>query len=233
MRVKVGLELESETRALAWALDFPGCFAYGKDGPEAVFGMAQAMVAYTQWVERHGGSLEMENFDLRLVDTWQVYNINEEYDEAKEGIEVNAWFLHDWKPLTEQEVKRGLELLRWSREDLLVVAGAVSEEILDRAYPGERWSIRGVLEHIGGAEWWYMNRLGAGGPRDALPKDVWGLLGAVREQLIGTLPGWVGLKQVMGIEGEFWSPRKVLRRALWHEIDHREHIRKLLTLQNK
>jgi hypothetical protein len=35
-------------------------------------------------------------------------------------------------------------------------------------------------------------------------------------------------KQVVGADGEFWSPRKVLRRTLWHERDHTEHLRKLL-----
>ena len=28
---------------------------------------------------------------------------------------------------------------------------------------------------------------------------------------------------------ELWSSRKVLRRALWHERDHTQHIRQLLT----
>jgi hypothetical protein len=42
------------------------------------------------------------------------------------------------------------------------------------------------------------------------------------------LPGLSGSKQVMGIDGEFWSPRKLLRRAVWHEYDHIAHIRKLL-----
>jgi hypothetical protein len=32
----------------------------------------------------------------------------------------------------------------------------------------------------------------------------------------------------MGTDGEFWSPRKLLRRAVWHERDHTGHIRKLL-----
>ena len=36
MRISIGLELDNEGRALAWALDFPGCFAYGPQGPEAV-----------------------------------------------------------------------------------------------------------------------------------------------------------------------------------------------------
>lgn len=29
-----------------------------------------------------------------------------------------------------------------------------------------------------------------------------------------------------GVEGEFWSPRKLLRRAVWHARDHTAHIRK-------
>ena len=233
MRIKIGLELENENRATAWALDYPGCFSYGKDGSEAVIALAPALVAYEEWVQRHGGEISLGNFDLRLVDTWQVYYIDEQYDEAKEGYEVNAWFLHDWKPLTEDEVQRGLNLLRWSHEDLRAVVQSLPEDVLDQTFQEERWSIREVLEHIGGAEWWYLNRLGLGGARSDLPKDAWGLLDSVREQLMAALPGWVGLNQVLGIDGEFWSPRKVLRRAVWHEIDHRNHIVKLLTLQNK
>ena len=36
------------------------------------------------------------------------------------------------------------------------------------------------------------------------------------------------IKEMVGLDGEFWSPRKSLRRALWHKRDHTEHIRKLL-----
>lgn len=32
----------------------------------------------------------------------------------------------------------------------------------------------------------------------------------------------------VGIDGEFWSPRKMLRRAVWHERDHTFHIDKLI-----
>ena len=50
----------------------------------------------------------------------------------------------------------------------------------------------------------------------------------VRSHLVEILPGLVGSTQVVGISGEFWSPRKLLRRAVWHEYDHLAHIRKLL-----
>jgi hypothetical protein len=40
----------------------------------------------------------------------------------------------------------------------------------------------------------------------------------------------VDVRQVTGVDGELWSPRKVLRRALWHERDHTDHLRKVLDL---
>jgi hypothetical protein len=52
----------------------------------------------------------------------------------------------------------------------------------------------------------------------------------VRAHLVKTLPDLVGSRRVLGVDGEFWSPRKMLRRALWHERDHREHIRKILQI---
>ncbi len=50
----------------------------------------------------------------------------------------------------------------------------------------------------------------------------------VRAHLVGLLPKLEGLNRVIGLDGELWSPRKVMRRTAWHERDHIEHIRKLL-----
>ncbi len=50
----------------------------------------------------------------------------------------------------------------------------------------------------------------------------------VRAHFLGWLPKQEGVRRMIDEEGETWSPRKVLRRALWHERDHTEHIRKLL-----
>jgi hypothetical protein len=231
MRIQVGLELNNEGRALAWALDFPGCFAYGGDGPEAIIALARALVQYEQWGARRAGAgwLALGDFDLRLVDTWEVYTVNDAYDVVEDGYAVNAWFRHDWKPLSAAEVERGLMLLDWSRADLLEMARPLSEQTLDRTYPGERWSIRGILKHVGGAEWWYLDRLGlAGVLRDTLPKGALERMAHTRARLRQVLPELVGQPLVVGTEGEFWSPRKLLRRALWHEMDHYVHIQRLL-----
>ena len=48
------------------------------------------------------------------------------------------------------------------------------------------------------------------------------------EPLREALPRLAGANQVLGVDGEFWSPRKLLRCALWHELNHIAHIIKLL-----
>jgi hypothetical protein len=41
-------------------------------------------------------------------------------------------------------------------------------------------------------------------------------------------PAKIGSKQAARVYGEFWSPRKMLRRAVWHERDHTFHTNKLI-----
>lgn len=227
MIIRIGLENGIEGRSLAWALDFPGCFAYGEDGPAALMLIPRALIQYESWMWNHTQNpwVTLGDFDLRMVETFQVYTINPAYEVALEGYEVNAWFRDDWRPLTALEIQHGLEMLSWSRADLLACVSPLSAEILDRTYPGECWSVRGILEHIANAERWYLSRLGlAGSP----PEETYARLAAVRSRLIDVFPGLAGQVQALGVDGEFWSPRKVLRRALWHELDHIEHIFKLL-----
>lgn len=233
MILYVGLENGIEGRSLAWALEHPGCFAYGCDATEALVAIVPAFVAYAAWVNRRGqpGWLpERGDVDVHLVEVWEVYHLDEQYERVADGgYEVNAWFQHDWKPLTRLEVRRGLQLLAWSRADLLECIRGLDAAALERTYPGERWSIRGILEHVAGAEWWYLDRLDlAGMPRAALPEDPLARLAVVRQRLEAVLPQLEGVERVVGKRGEWWSPRKLLRRALWHERDHCAHIRRLI-----
>ncbi len=236
MLIQVGLENNIEGRSLAWALDFPGCFAYGANGAEALLNVPRAVLQYADWIERHTSSswlAGLGDFDVRLVDTWDCYSINDDFEQVLPGKdinEINAWFRQDWKPLTEAEVQRGLMLLEWSRADLLASVAGLSPEQLNAEEPGERWPINGILNHVGGAEWWYLDRLDlAGIPRQQVSKVPVERLAMVRRRLKEVLPTLVGSKLVLGKEGEFWSPRKLLRRALWHELDHINHILNLLS----
>lgn len=233
MQLLVGMENGADGRPLAWALDHPGCYAYGADSAEAVVNLAPAFLAFKAWIGRHTREnwlADVRDVDVRLSEVWEVYNIDENYNATPDGsYEVNAWFRHDWKPITRLDVRRGLQVLAFSRADLLELVQGLPDEILDRTYPRERWSIRGVMGHIAKAEWWYMDRLEqAGVARSSLPENIFEQLAAVRAQLEKVLPGLEGVNLVRGVDGEFWSPRKLLRRSIWHELDHIEHIRKLL-----
>lgn len=234
MRIRIGLELYSD-HVIAWALDYPGCFADGADSTEAVLRVPQAVAGYQNWVSQHTEDswlTDLIDFDVRLEETWQVYFIDNDFEEATEGEEINAWFRNDWKPLTMLEVRRGIKVLSFSRTDLLASAAGLSAEQLDETHPNEQWPIRGILGHVANAEWYYLDAMGlAGSSKAGLAEDVFERLEQVRARMVSVLPELAGENQVVGMTGEFWSPRKLLRRAAWHEHDHINHIRKLLSAQ--
>jgi DinB superfamily len=226
----IGLENNTEGRSQAWVLGHPGCFSYGSDGAAAFEAVSKAIHDYRGWISEHTSNswlLESDS-EYMLEETWECYSINEEFELVRDGYEVNAWFRHDWIPLNEEDIRCGLLLLSWGRETLLKMVSQLSAEILERTYPKERWNIAGILKHIGGAEWWYLDRLGLAFSRAEVPEHPLERLDKVRERLVEVLPDLAGSKQVVGVSGEFWSPRKLLRRAVWHEYDHIAHIHKLL-----
>ncbi len=227
---KIGLENNAEGRSQAWVLGHPGCFAYGADGQAALQAVPRAIRDYRQWIDAHTSEswLDGDDVEYQLEETWECYTINDAYELAQEGYEVNAWFRHDWIPLNAEDIRHGLLLLSWGREELLQTVRNLGADILEQTYPSERWSIAGIIKHIGGAEWWYQDRFGLAFPRQEVPEDPFQRLEKVRINLVEVLPGLAGSKQVVGVSGEFWSPRKLLRRAVWHEYDHIAHIKKLL-----
>jgi hypothetical protein len=231
MEFNIGMENDIEGRSLAWVLDHPGCFAYGAEAQTAMAAVPAAIREYAAWIERHSLErwLEPGEIKIEMVDTWQVYCLDEQFGRIESSDHsINAWFLHDWKPLTVDKVTLGLKLLAWSRADLLETVKDLSPENLDKEYTGERWNIAGILNHVGGAEWWYLDRLGLAPPQEQVPKIPFDRLEFIRFHLNETIPTLIGSHQVIGVDGEFWSPRKLLRRAVWHERDHTTHIRQLL-----
>ena len=234
MIFQAGVENNNEGRSIAWALEHPGCFAYGMNVDGALVNLETALSRYAGWILRHDTRtwLSFADTEVEIVvnGVWDVYYINDNLDKATEvdGFSVESFFPYDWKPLTALEIKHGLALLAWSREDLLKPVQGLSQEKRDAEYVGERWSINGILGHVGGATWWYLERLGLAFPHEELPEDVQTRFEKVHDYFASLLPKLEGLKQVVGVEGELWSPRKVLRRTLWHERDHTDHIRKLI-----
>lgn len=233
MIFQVGVENNNEGRSIAWALEHPGCFAYGMNADGATLNLETALSKYAAWILRHETRswLNFVESEVEIVinGEWDVYFVNDDLDKVGEsdGYSVESFFPYDWKPLSSLEIKHGLDMLAWSRDDLLRSLHGLSPEKLNAPHTGELWSINGILGHLGGAEWWYLDRLGLAFPREQVPEEPLARLDKVRKHFNSALFRLDGVKKVIGIDGEFWSPRKILRRALWHERDHTDHIRKL------
>ena len=231
VKLIIGLENGFEGHSIAWALDYPGCFSYGKDGSEALVGAPQALLAYQAWLNSHTADSwlkDLGDFDVKLVETWHYYEVDENYDVVEQGNGVNAWFRHDWKPLTALEARRGVELLDWGRVDLLALLAGLSLQKLDEPISGERWTRRGILAHVATIQWWLADRLNKTTlSRAQLPKDPFERLPVTSAMLDQAIHDLAGEELVLGKAGEFWSPRKLLRRAAWHVRDHIEHLHKL------
>ena len=234
MIFRIGVETNNDERTIAWALDHPGCFAYGQDSEEAQENFTQAAREYRDWIAQHEDPWLDEGVEVSLEETFDAYFITPAFERRagrdKDTYMVESFFVHDWKPLVPHEIERALKLLAWSRADLMNVVGALDAEKRSHTYPNERWDINGILRHIGGGEWFYQERIGYPSPEHEadLPSDPFEQLQVVRDHFNFLLPKLDGVDKVVGVEGEIWSPRKALRRALWHERDHTDHIRKLL-----
>jgi hypothetical protein len=232
MQIRIGLENNIEGCSLAWALDYPGCFAYGMDEAEALIRLPRALLKYEIWIKDHTPQawVDFKDMDMRVVDRFDTFCINDMYELVPEGqgYEINAWFLDDWRPLSKIEIEQGLKIFHWQREELLAGLSTLDPEILEKDFPGHRWNILGIVKHIANAELYYLSRMNLTDltRQDLLP-DPEARLKQTAEQVDKIFPSFADLVKVVGIEGEFWSYRKILRRTLWHQRDHIEHIKEL------
>ncbi len=231
MRIEIGLENNFENKSIAWALDYPGCFAYGAEGAEAIMAFPRAFIGYKERVQAKAEKnwITFDDMDIHLAETFECRKVDGNIFPSAAGKNVTAFWQADWKPLSDIEIERGLLVLKWSRQDLVDLTKNQPDERLDRDVPGEKWSIRGILNHLATSELWLLDRLNFGIAESAtLPEDAFRRLEATRNLFERALLDLAGSSQVNGKDGTFWSPRKILRRAAWHEVDHINHIFRLL-----
>ena len=233
MQIRVGMENNIEGRSLAWPLDFPGCFAYGDDETDALIRLPGELLNFEVWIKDHTAEpwINFEGLDIRVVEHYNTFSINEQYQIMPDGqgVEVNAWFVDDWRPLTQEEISHALQVFRWQRDELLAGLTTIEQDILEKEYPGQRWNIIGIAKHIANAEFWYLQRMGLTKlSRDDLAKNMDERLAQMAESIEEQFPKFPGQDKVVGVDGEFWSYRKIVRRTLWHQRDHIEHIKELV-----
>jgi len=207
---------EIERRWIAHVPDLPGCFASHPERETAISSIPKAVETYLEWCRRHGLRVSGFSGPMMVSEVVRAWRYEDDY-------EVNAFFAADRPPLIPDEIARALRFLEWSHADLLASVAGLSPDDLAREIE-EGWSIRRILQHVGGAEWWYLDRLGVAFPQAEVPEDAFVRLEKVRAHFRMVLPSLAGDARLAEPDHELWSPRKMLRRALWHERDHTDHI---------
>lgn len=230
---------ELDGRWVAHVPDRLGCFVAAADQVAVLAEAPQAISDYYAWLQvwrnKMGGVID-EGFlptGPAELDPTTVQVTLAEVQAAQwteDETEVNAFFASDAWPLTAQEVNVARQLLWWSREDLLNSLLGLSSQALATVPAGETWSVREVVRHVGTGENWFLDRLGLASAAAWDMADELGRLILVRQHLLEALPSWIDEPGTLTHDYEQWSPRKVVRRALWHE---HEHIQQILQLRQQ
>jgi len=214
------LNLEQmEGRWIAHVAELPGAFATADSLDAAVQAAPAAIVEYAAWSEASS------NFPL--APETQVAEIIRAWEYAPD-YEVNAFFATDRPALTEAEIIEARRLLYLARAELLDASLGLDPAHLAEPIPGAEWTVNDVMRHVATAENWYLDRIGLAHEPAWDMKDTLGRLMLVRQHLLDVLPYFIGDERLVENNGELWTPRKIIRRALWHERDHANHIRQLM-----
>jgi hypothetical protein len=207
----VGLEQGVDGTTRAHALDLLGCAAEGGSPEAAVEAFAATLVQWLRFLAESGERVPPSDAELEIaVDEW----VRSDADIS--AGESDACFEADLRRLTDREVDDGLRRLGDLRGRLLRAARRAPEDQLD-AIAGE-WSARRILEELARAQWWTLSRLGAS-PLADLPPRTLGRLDTAMALVVDrftTLPP-EDRGRVLDLDGETWTPRKVLRRLIWLE----------------
>jgi hypothetical protein len=204
--------------------EIPGCYARATSRDEAVRLVPEAIKELNYRVKQAHKRLSqiVPPFTQMVAEEYRFH-------ESEPGYLVNAFFENDKIRLTRQEITDAEILLDLNHRDLMSTVNHLPERTLSRSISGEvQGNISGILKHIGGAEWWYWDRLGLITSRDKFPKESIELLESIRDFSNRNLTKLVGLDVVTKKQGETWSARKLLRRMIWHIRVHTVQIQRYL-----
>jgi len=226
MRIRVAVEDMEPNHWIAWALDLPACFSSEITAEAAVSNAPHIIAEHFTWLwNRDKMSLVVNDaIEVEVVETFHSFASQQDPTYT-----VNAFFEDDRRALGYWDIKIALRILDWTRQDLLAVLQAASQEQLTRVFPGEKQgSIAGIMNHLATSENWYFEQLECGLDQSQLPNNLWEKLTTVRANTRQQLVRLIGEDRVTRNCDELWSARKIMRRTLWHERDHFQQIIKLL-----
>jgi predicted RNase H-like HicB family nuclease len=208
----VGLEEGAAGATLVHALDLPGCVAGGESQQDALTAFQSVLSQWLVTLGTLGHALPPADAELEIrVDEWHVS------DAAVAEGQSSVLFDADRAELDEDGIARQLQRLGDLRGYLLARLRPLPDGVLDGIWRGE-WTARVALEELARSHWWTLSRLGSSSMAQVPDRTLARLdtaMALVVQRFTELEPD--ARSRVVEIEGELWTPRKVLRRLLWLE----------------
>ena len=211
-------------RVGAWLLDMPGAFGWARSRALARSQSLSVAGRFREWAGEHGEPVALP--PLRGVE------VVEEVPAARrpDGSERNATFGRDHRAVPAEELETTIRRAAHARDDFCVILGRVQQHELRRGplpTDGERQERTGdaLARHVGSAEIWLASRLDSSVRYDGPPQDGDrdAFLAATRSYALERLRALHALDPALERtdgKGETWTMAKVLRRVLYHSLDH-------------
>ena len=220
----VALEESADGTALVHALTLPGCVSAGRDRDEALAGFPDVLADWLHFLGDRGEPIPEPGCELEVtVDEWVSV------DADLSGGAGHALLEADERPLDAAEIHLALQRLGDLRGPLLRRLRQLPPDDLDRVEIGDL-TVRRIADELARAQWWTLTRLGAS-PLGEVPARTLGRLDTAMALVVQRFTELAseGAAPPVELEGELWTPRKVLRRLLWLEWTVGGSLLRLLT----
>lgn len=210
--LRVGLEESEGGGVMAHALDLPGCCAVGASAEAALDAFQRALMDWLRFLASIGEPLPPPDAELQIaVDEWI------RTDAHVLAGETEVLFADDLRALGQDEAERGVQRLGALRGRVLAHVRRRPDALLDAETPGGM-TARQVLEELARAQWWLLSRLGST-PLAEVPETTLARLDTAMALVVDRMTALPddARGRCLELDGEEWTPRKVLRRLLWLE----------------
>ena len=191
--------------AAAWVLDLPGCVATARTEAEALAAVPDRIRAYRGWT----GEAVPQEANPEVVERVETTRL-------EDGYEVNATFEADREPMDAEAVLAAGRRVAAAHDRLLKAFTANSGD-------------EAILAHAIRAAIWLSTRTEPDQSAIAFPPDV-PPRERVREAIpfvdryVARMADGDGVRSRVDGKGEEWTVRKVIRRLIYHAIDHAEQF---------
>ncbi len=236
--MKVFIEVGYDrSRALAHLVDYPGVCGQGQDAQEALENLPQALQKFSFWLKRHGQKMRTgETHSGWLRRTEPVYTIAEIMAcRLREGQVVGPLFSLENQAPDTAAVEQALTWVDFTQNDFL--------EWIDHNGPGRlsqklnpaeaARSPKELLTHVAEMDNFLTSRLYDDSKEassfDFLKEHTRSYLSATYAEFTRRFKALneAELSTIWTHDGEYWSARKVLRRAIFHRLDHLDELLRL------